>query len=259
MRLAVKAQAGGRDFGRTYSSSAQGDSNQAHDADAGITLEHRKRSSQPLTGLSESAQPVGKTLRRRRAKTAPASRLVVLLVEDDPDNREITAAQLTSHGMQVICAANAAEAVAACGAHTGPIHVLLTDVHLPGASGGELTNLITVLRPRIRTVYLSGIPADLATRSYRLDTRAPFLTKPYSSDLLVNTIRHVAAGIAEVVNEDCQCATSKPTGSQNEKCHPHGASAQDRAPDQGMRWPRRKIATPRRRAPQPRRKAHGSR
>ena len=84
-------------------------------------------------------------------------------------------------------AANGPEALRVTDAHPD-IHLVLTDVMMPGMSGPELATKIRLKRPRISVVYMSGATQEaLRQRDEALD--APFLWKPFSTEELTHTIR----------------------------------------------------------------------
>ena len=118
---------------------------------------------------------------------------VVLLVEDDEDLREMTTQMLELRGFNVLVANDAVSAITTCRVYDGTIDVLLTDLGLPGVSGGELARSAIVIRPRMETVYISGIPQDIAIKKGLIKRGAPFIPKPFTADQLAGTLRTVLA------------------------------------------------------------------
>ena len=118
---------------------------------------------------------------------------VVLLVEDEPDIRGLTAHQLTRSGFEVLTAGDAASAILTCRVHPGSIDVLLTDLGLPGVSGGELARAATAIRPAMNVVYLSGVPEQIALDHGLIPPGATFIAKPYTLDNLTTTLRAVTS------------------------------------------------------------------
>jgi DNA-binding response OmpR family regulator len=78
-----------------------------------------------------------------------------------------------------------------CRVHQGTIDLLLTDLGLPGVSGGELSRSASALRPEMEIVYVSGIPKDIAIKKGLIKAGAPFIPKPFTADQLAGTLRSV--------------------------------------------------------------------
>src|SRR4029078_9308954 len=113
----------------------------------------------------------------------------VLLAEDEPAVRELVVATLKAVGYRVESAANADEAVRLAARHDGPIHLLLTDVVMPGASGRALAESLTATFPSLKVLYMSG-DTEVLTREVR-EAGVPFLAKPFSPDQLARKVREV--------------------------------------------------------------------
>ncbi|MEA2518305.1 MAG: hypothetical protein QOF49_385 [Chloroflexota bacterium] len=116
---------------------------------------------------------------------APRARLrateTVLLVEDELAVRRLTRRILEDRGYRVIDASGGAEALALARSHEGPIHLLLTDVVMPGMGGRELAALLARDRPRTCVVYMSGYPDDSVLQA-EPGSKIPFVQKPFTSD-----------------------------------------------------------------------------
>jgi two-component system, cell cycle sensor histidine kinase and response regulator CckA len=80
----------------------------------------------------------------------------VLVVEDQMDVRGVIERTLSWYGYTVVAAANGPEALATAQKYQGTIHVMLTDVVLPGASGREVARQVVATRPSLRVLYMSG-------------------------------------------------------------------------------------------------------
>src|SRR5208283_302439 len=87
---------------------------------------------------------------------ASAGRGTVLLVEDQPQVRELCATILRGHGYTVLEAAGGAEALAVAAAHSGAIEILVSDVLMPGMTGTQLARELRALRPAVKVLYVSG-------------------------------------------------------------------------------------------------------
>jgi PAS domain S-box-containing protein len=109
----------------------------------------------------------------------------VLLVEDEPTLRDVTARILHRGGYAVLSAADGVEALALAEQHPGPIDVLLTDVVMPGMLGKELAEHITKLREHTRVVYMSGYAQPVLTSHGTLDPDVFLLEKPFTSTELL--------------------------------------------------------------------------
>lgn len=119
----------------------------------------------------------------------------ILVVEDDPGVRELVCMMLTSKGYTVLTAQHPSDAEAVCQRHSGNIHLLLTDMILPGASGREIAKRVGTLRPGIKVLYMSGYTDDALIRDHGLDESFAFLQKPFSQG-------SVAAKVREVLDSD---------------------------------------------------------
>jgi PAS domain S-box-containing protein len=111
----------------------------------------------------------------------------VLLVEDETAVREVTRTVLDRLGYRVLAAASGDEALALAARHEGTLHLLLTDVVLPGPSGPEVAEALRARRPACRVLYMSGYPENLAAGL----AGAAFLPKPFSPDALARKLREV--------------------------------------------------------------------
>jgi hypothetical protein len=128
------------------------------------------------------------------ARQAPAELQgseTVLVVEDEASLRALTERILQRYGYTVLLAANGEEAQRVCTEHQGPIHVVLMDVVMPGKSGREVGEWIGQCRPETKIIYLSGYTDNAIVHHGVLDPGTTFLQKPFTSDVLLNTIRGV--------------------------------------------------------------------
>ena len=111
----------------------------------------------------------------------------VLLVEDEAALRNVCRVYLESKGYTVLEAGNAKEAMRICQSHNRPIHVLITDIVMPGLGGLELAKSALELRPALSVVLVSGYtdrPLDREAIGF-----GKFLQKPFSFDALARTVR----------------------------------------------------------------------
>jgi signal transduction histidine kinase/ActR/RegA family two-component response regulator len=125
----------------------------------------------------------------------------VLLVEDQPAVRSFTCAALQQYGYRVIEASDAEEAIAVAGRHPDRIHLLLTDVVLPGMNGKDLSERLLVLRPDLKVLFTSGYTADVIAHRGVLDHGVSFLHKPYSLDELAAKVRELLCAPSDPIVE----------------------------------------------------------
>jgi DNA-binding response OmpR family regulator len=122
-----------------------------------------------------------------------SERPTVLVVDDEEDLRDIMRRMLDRRGFHAIVAGDSEEAIAVCREHDGDIDVLLTDLGLPGVSGGDLSRTAATLRPSMRVVYISGLPKDIAVTKGLIDSDALLVKKPFTADTLIEALRTVLA------------------------------------------------------------------
>ena len=115
----------------------------------------------------------------------------VLVLEDQPDVRALIEKTLRRYGYSAVVAADGPEAIAAARAHDHPIHLMLTDVVLPGTSGREVANQVLADRPTLRVLYMSGYTEDAIHHHGVLESGLAFIQKPFTTDSLVRKIREV--------------------------------------------------------------------
>jgi CheY-like chemotaxis protein len=113
----------------------------------------------------------------------------VLVVEDEPALRELTTRVLSGAGYTVLEAGTGAEALVLLERHGGDVHLLFTDVVMPGMTGRELAVRLAGVRPAMRVLYTSGYTEDAILRYGVLDDASRFLTKPYTPAELRRRIR----------------------------------------------------------------------
>lgn len=117
------------------------------------------------------------------------SRTTILVVEDEAAVRSVVGRILRRWGYHVLEAASGDEALEICQGYGERIHLLLTDVIMPGMSGREVAERIGAIRPDIQVIYMSGYTAEVIDiRVVQRDGDA-FLQKPFSSDVLLGKVR----------------------------------------------------------------------
>jgi two-component system cell cycle sensor histidine kinase/response regulator CckA len=112
-----------------------------------------------------------------------------LLVEDEVALRELTRIFLADSGYTVLEAESPDKAVEIARHHSGPIHLLLTDVVMPGMSGPVLAEKLAPVLPEMRVVYMSGYTGF--SHPAFLDSELPLLQKPFTRDELRGKVREI--------------------------------------------------------------------
>jgi hypothetical protein len=115
----------------------------------------------------------------------------LLVAEDEDGVRELLAAMLTKSGYKVLAAANGQEALRLSAAHSGPIHLLVTDLVMPGMSGRQLATAIQAARPGTRVLFLSGYTANAAVQNGVVQGGEHFLAKPFTGEDIEGRIRRI--------------------------------------------------------------------
>jgi CheY-like chemotaxis protein len=126
---------------------------------------------------------------RPRASSRSGSE-TVLLVEDEAAVRNFARAVLERKGYVVLAAQDGAGALELAEKHAGVIHVLLTDVVMPGMSGRDLAARVRASRPRIKVVFMSGYAPDVPA-DFGAEGGPAFLGKPFNERALTLKLREV--------------------------------------------------------------------
>ena len=115
----------------------------------------------------------------------------VLLLEDDEVVRRLIADVLEMNGYRVLTATNGSEALLVSERHKGPIHLLMTDVVMPGMSGREAAERLGKSRPKMKVLYMSGYTDEAIVHHGVLDPGVAFLEKPFTPDEVARKVREV--------------------------------------------------------------------
>ncbi len=120
----------------------------------------------------------------------------ILLVEDEPSVRSVTARILTSAGYRVTAAANGAEALTHFAGATPPVDLLLTDLVMPGIGGRALADRLLSEHPGLRVLYTSGYTDDEVMLRGIAEEGLHFLPKPASRAELLRKVREALGAVA---------------------------------------------------------------
>ena len=141
-----------------------------------------------LPRVDEAAEPL-------EPGTAPVKPLqgteTVLLVEDEEAVRALARTVLQRNGYSVLEAPGGPEAVEISERHEGPINLLVTDVVMPGMSGSELAERLTMLSPELKVLYISGYTEEAVGGGGLLRPGTAFLQKPFTPDVLTHSVREL--------------------------------------------------------------------
>jgi two-component system, cell cycle sensor histidine kinase and response regulator CckA len=125
-----------------------------------------------------------KAARRSRRGTE-----TVLLVEDEGLVLNLGRRILEQQGYTVLTAPTPEAALTLAAGHPGPIHLLITDVIMPGMNGKELKHRLMARQPGLRCLFMSGYTADVIAHRGVLDEDVQFLQKPFTVESLAERVR----------------------------------------------------------------------
>jgi len=115
----------------------------------------------------------------------------ILVVEDEGVVREVIKQVLEMNGYIALMAKSADEAEEMFKSHGGDIHLMITDVVMPGRSGPELASLIKSQRKDVKVLYMSGYSDEAIVRHGIISGGVAFLPKPFSPNQLAHKVREV--------------------------------------------------------------------
>jgi two-component system, cell cycle sensor histidine kinase and response regulator CckA len=124
----------------------------------------------------------------------PGGRETILLVEDERFVRDLAIRTLTRLGYQVMHAVTAEDALALARSRQDPVHLLLTDVVLPGMNGRQLAAELAACHPEARVLFSSGYTRDIIAQHGVLEDGISFLAKPYAMGELARRVRSALDG-----------------------------------------------------------------
>jgi len=117
----------------------------------------------------------------------------ILIVEDEAALLQVTHQSLEAVGYLILAAQNPAEAIRISESHMGPIHLMVTDVVMPGMNGAQLASHLSSPRPEMKVLYVSGYTDDTIVRHGVLEPGLAFLQKPFSPKTLARKVGEILA------------------------------------------------------------------
>jgi hypothetical protein len=127
-------------------------------------------------------------------RSTVAATETILLLEDDAGVRELLREVLAEEGYQVLEASQPSEALRMARGHRGRIHLLLTDMVMPGMTGTDLARELARERRDLRVLYMSGYTAGAVADRGMVAEPSLFLQKPFSTDELYAKVRAALEG-----------------------------------------------------------------
>jgi CheY-like chemotaxis protein len=115
----------------------------------------------------------------------------ILLVEDEPSVRTLVRDELRKLGYRVVEAKNGVDACLLATQQAGSFQLLLTDVVMPGMGGRELAQHLSVIKPDLRTLFISGYMDDIGIMAGQEEGISAFLQKPFTPEVLAHAVRNL--------------------------------------------------------------------
>ena len=136
-------------------------------------------------------KPVEVLIKKGELKEIPRGNETVLVVEDEEVVRRLAVQILKKQGYEVLQAALGGEALLVLERHPGPIHLILTDVVMPGMSGPELVERLRQVRQDFKVLYMSGYTDESVIYHGVQDGETNFIQKPFTVERLARKVREV--------------------------------------------------------------------
>jgi two-component system, cell cycle sensor histidine kinase and response regulator CckA len=130
-------------------------------------------------------------LREEVVKEISRGHETILLVEDEEVVRKLAVRVLKRQGYKVLDAPDGGKAFMLCEAYKEPIHLILTDVVMPGMSGRKLADRLKEIHPEIKVLYMSGYTDNAILHHGILEPGINFIQKPFTVDALARKVREV--------------------------------------------------------------------
>ncbi|MBE2213304.1 MAG: PAS domain S-box protein [Opitutaceae bacterium] len=139
----------------------------------------------------------------------PRGTETILLVEDDPAVRTITSSLLTRLGYHVVAACDGYDGIEKASHFAGPLHLVLTDLVMPGIGGRETAEQVRLAHPGAAVLYTSGYTEDAILRQGIMSDSVAFISKPY-------TIQGIAAKVRETIDVSASHSRATVKGTRSE-------------------------------------------
>jgi len=153
--------------------------------------------------LPREAAQVVDARRERAVEIPPSHGETVLLVEDEPALLKMGTMMLEKLGYRVLAAGTPDEAIALAEEHMAELHLLLTDVVMPGMNGKDLAERLHVLCPDMKILFMSGYSANVIGAQWVMDEGVNFIEKPFS-------MKDLGVKVAEVLRGSRKNSASSP-------------------------------------------------
>ena len=153
--------------------------------------------------LPREAAQVVDARRERAVEIPPSHGETVLLVEDEPALLKMGTMMLEKLGYRVLAAGTPDEAIALAEEHMAELHLLLTDVVMPGMNGKDLAERLHVLCPDMKILFMSGYSVNVIGAQWVMDEGVNFIEKPFS-------MKDLGVKVAEVLRGSRKNSASSP-------------------------------------------------
>jgi PAS domain S-box-containing protein len=180
-----------------------------------------------LPRVSATGEPVATVAAPVDFRKVEPGTETILLVEDEANLRYLARQYLEKQGYKVIEAADGAVAMQIAVAHEKTIHLLLTDVIMPGMNGRELAQRICEIRPNVKVLYMSGYTENVIGHNGMLDAGVRLLQKPFNLRDLKSKVREVLDATPTPPEVPMSTQSAEPM---------HAARARESAPARAQRF-----------------------
>jgi two-component system, cell cycle sensor histidine kinase and response regulator CckA len=136
-------------------------------------------------------QPAEAMSAEHRPKSVQRGSETILLVEDDPQLRQLSSSVLAHCGYKILVAGGPEEGLAICRSNQRDIRLLITDVIMPRMNGRQLAEQVLQISPNVRVLYISGYTNNAIVHYGVLDAGLWFLPKPFTLSALIAKVREV--------------------------------------------------------------------
>ena len=130
-------------------------------------------------------------LKEKMVGEVPQGHETILIVEDEEIVRKLAVRVLKRQGYKVLEAPDGGKAFMLCEEFKDPIHLILTDVVMPGMSGRKLVDRLKEIHPEMKVLYMSGYTDNAILHHGILEPGINFIQKPFTVDGLARKVREV--------------------------------------------------------------------